>query len=1038
MFLSDISVKRPVLAITLNLLLVAFGIIAFDKLSVREYPDVEPPIVSVETDYPGASAAVVETKVTQLMEDRISGIEGIKAVESQSRDGRSSLTIEFNADRDIDAASNDVRERISRILDDLPDEAMPPEIFKVSSNEQVLLWLNLSSTKMNEMELTDFAQRYLVDRVSVLPGVARVLIGNARQPAMRIWLNREALAARNLTVTDVERVLRDENVELPAGRIESLDRDFTVRTARSYNTPEDFAKLALKQGEDGYIVRLGEVARIAVEPEEPRSMMRGNGEPMVGLGIIKQSRANSLEVGRAVRGARAGLQELLPEGTTLHESYDSTVFIEEAIFEVYRTLFIAMALVIVIIFAFLGNWRATIIPAVTVPISLLAAFIILFALDFSVNILTMLALILAIGLVVDDAIVVLENVYRRVENGEPPLLAAYRGTRQVGFAVVATTLVLVAVFIPITFMEGNVGRLFSEFAVTLAGAVLISSFVALTLCPVLCAKLLKRESERPAPSKLVQKLNTSFQRLEQRYRSLLDRSLNNPKLTWLGLTITVVVCGLLLVNLPREFAPPEDRGAFFVIVKAPEGASFSYTAEQMKKVETILLDLHKNGEAPRILVRAPGFGNASSVNNGNGTVVLANWNERERSAFEIMGEIGNKVKTIAGITAFPVMRQALSRGEGQPVQFVLSGTEYEQLAKWRDIVLDKARQNEGLMSLDHDYKETKPQILVAINRERAADLGVSIGTIGRTLESMLGSKRVTTYVKDGEEYQVMIEGNREDYYAPADMTNLYVRSERSNQLIPLSNLVTFTEIADAASLNRYNRLRSITITATLAPGYSLGDALAFLENVVKDELPPEAGIDYKGESLEYKRVGGQIYFIFGLALLVVFLVLAAQFESFVHPVTIMMTVPLAISGALIGLLLTGQTLNLYSQIAIIMLIGLAAKNGILIVEFTNQMRDGGKDFATAIRDASSQRLRPVLMTSLTAAMGAVPLILTGGAGSESRIVVGVVIFFGVTLATVLTLFVVPVVYQFIARKTESAHALERELDAQDSEVADKG
>jgi multidrug efflux pump len=949
MLLSDISVKRPVFATVISLLLIAFGIIAFNQLPLREYPDISSPIVSISTDYRGAAAAIVETKVTQVLEDRISGIEGIKNIESISEDGRSKITLEFKLSRDIDAAANDVRDRVSRVLDNLPEEADPPEIYKVDANEDVIMWLNLSSLRLNALELTDFAERYLVDRFAVLDGVARVRIGGARRYAMRVWLDRKALAARGLTVNDVEDALRAENVELPAGRIESLEREFTVRVARSYQSAEDFQQLVLMRGEDGYLVRLAEVARVEVGPEDYRSELRGNGEFMIGLGIVKQSTANTLAVARLVRAEVAVLRQSLPADIDLHNSYDTSVFIEGAIQEVYRTLLIAMGLVVLVIFIFLGSFRAMLIPAVTVPISLISAFIAIQLLGFSINLLTLLALVLAIGLVVDDAIVVLENIHRRIELGEPPLLAAYNGARQVGFAVVATTLVLIAVFVPISMLEGNVGRLFSEFALTLAAAVAFSSVVALSLSPMMCSKLLRA---REKPTLLTHLTEGSFYLLAKIYRVILKGVLFIAPLVLLSLIVVGWGIYVLYQKIPNEFAPAEDRGAFFLIMKAPEGASFEYSQRYMRQIETFMMDYIKNGEATRALARVPGsFGGGGAVNSGIGIMVLNDWGKR-RPAWDIMGELRQKVLSLPGILAFPVMRKPLGqRGISQSVQFVIGGSTYEELAQWRDIVLEKARNNPILQGIDSDYKETKPQLLVAIDRNRAADLGVSLRQIGRTLETMLGSRRVTTYLDRGEEYDVILEGRNESYQTPSDLTHIYVRSERSGELIPLANLVSMTETATSSELNRYNRMRAITLSANVAENHTLGEALQFLEQTVKQELPAQARIDYKGESLELKNAGSSMFFTFSLALLIVFLVLAAQFESFIHPLVIMLTVPLAVLGALWGLQFTGQSLNIYSQIGIVMLIGLAAKNGILIVEFANQLRDAGYALREALIEA---------------------------------------------------------------------------------------
>jgi len=1025
MILTDLSVKRPVFASVISLLLVAFGLVSFDKLPLREYPNIDPPVVSIDTNYRGASAAVVESRITQLIEDRISGVEGIRHVSSSSSDGRSSVTLEFDISRNIEDAANDVRDRISGLLDNLPEEADPPEVQKANGGDEVIMWLNLVSDQMTTLELTDYTNRYLADRFSVVDGVARMRIGGGKVYAMRIWLDRQALASRSLTVADVEAALRAENVELPAGSIESKERHFTVRLERGYRTAEDFANLVITQGEDGYLVKLGDVARVEIGSEEERIMFRGNKEAMIGLGVSKQSTANTLEVARAVNALVDKINPTLPAGMSIKRSYDSSVFIEASIKEVYQTLFTAMVLVIIVIYLFLGSVRAMLIPAITVPVSLLGTFIVLYALGYTINLLTLLAMILAIGMVVDDAIVMLENIHRRIEEGDSPLKAAFLGAREVAFAVIATTLVLVAVFMPITFLEGDLGKLFKEFAVTMSAAVLFSSIVALTLTPMMCSKLLKPSSQ---DSWLVRKVDGIMTKVSNRYQLSLKSAMAHPLLMSVLVLIALGSSAYLVQKVPQEFAPQEDRGSLFLMVNGPQGASYEYIESYMNEVENRLMPLVDTGDIKRLLIRAPrGFGRSADFSNGMAIVVLEDWGKR-RPVKEVIADINKRLADLAGVQAFPVMRQAFGRGVGKPVQFVIGGPSYEELARWRDIMMQKAAQNPKLLGLDHDYKETKPQLRVVIDRDRAASLGVSISNIGRTLESMLGSRLVTTFMRDGEEYDVIIEGERGNQNTAADLQNIYVRSERTQELIPLSNLVTVEEFADASSLNRYNRMRAITIEASLEDGYSLGEALDYMNQLARAYLPAEAVISYKGQSLDYQESGSSMYFVFLLALGIVFLVLAAQFESYIHPMVIMLTVPLATVGALIGLWLTGQSLNIYSQIGIIMLVGLAAKNGILIVEFANQLRDKGVDFDKAIIQASAQRLRPILMTGITTAAGAVPLVMAAGAGAETRIVIGVVVLSGILLATLFTIFVIPAAYGLFARNSGSPEAIAQQLE----------
>lgn len=1032
MLLSDVSIKRPVFSAVISLLLIIFGVVAFDRLSLRQYPDIDPPVVSIDTVYPGAAANVVETRITQFIEERISGVEGIRYISSSSQDGRSRITVEFDIDQDIDSAANDIRDRISGILDDLPQEADPPDIQKENSNDDVIVWFNLTGDGMSVPELTDYADRYLVDQFSVIDGVSRVRIGGSQRYAMRVWLDRKALAARGLTVADVENALRSENVELPAGSIESLDRQFTVRTERAFRSAEDFAGLvvAQRQSQSGdYLTRLRDVARVELGTEENRTFFRGNRVPMVGIGIIKQSTANIIDVARSAKQVRERINNDLPEGMVIAQSYDTSVFIEGAIGEVYRTLFIAIAFVILVIWAFLGSFRAMLIPAVTVPVSVIATSIVLYSLGFSVNLLTLLAMVLAIGLVVDDSIVVLENIKRRMDDyNESALVAAFKGTRQVGFAVVATTVVLIAVFVPIAFQRGDVGRLFSEFALTMAAAVVFSSFVALTLSSMLASKLLLPSSGQ---NRFVAVIDGGVKRLRVRYISALKRCLDHPKWVLVVFALLVAGIGFLFKSLPSEYAPSEDRGAFFVIVNGPEGATFDYMTEYMNEIEDRLMPYVESGEFRRLLVRAPrAFGRTESYNSGIIIIVLEDWGKR-RNGFTIMDEVRGKLADLPGVRAFPVMRQGFGSSFSKPVEFVLGGGTYDELAQWRDILLEKIEENNpGLVGIDSDYKETKPQFQVEIDYDRAAELGVKIRDVGTTLETMLGSRRVTTFINEGEEYDVILEGERDQKRTITSLENIYLRSDRSDELIPLSNLVSVNEFAASNTLNRYNKVRAITIEANLQDGYTLGEALSYLENLAREHLPSKVVIDYKGQSQDYLTSGQSIIWVFVLGLCVTYLALAAQFESWIHPLVILTSVPLAIGGGLLGLYVTGGSLNLYSQIGLIMLVGLAAKNGILIVEFANQLRDDGEAFMEALMHAAEVRLRPILMTGITTFAGALPLILTSGPGSETRQEIGVVVLLGVTSAVIFTLFIVPVMYELIARNTGSPNDVSRALDKQ--------
>ncbi len=1025
MWLSDVSVKRPVFATVISMLLVAFGILSFSFLPLREYPDINAPVVSVSTTYIGASSEVIETRITQVIEDQISGIEGIKSIRSSSRDERSSINVEFELSRNIDEAANDVRDRVSRVLNRLPEDVESPIVAKRDSDARPVMYTNISSSEFSLMQLHDYVERYIADRFSVIPGVSTVDIGGGARPSMRIWLDRLDLAARNLTVADIEAALRRENVELPAGRIESAEREFRVRLERSYQTPEDFRALVLTRGDDGHLIRLGEVATVELAPSNTRETFRSNGQITVGMYISKQSNANTLETLEAVKAEIAEVQKTLPEHMELITSSDDSLFIREAISSVYETIALTTVLVSLVILAFLGSFRTMLIPAVTIPICLTSAFIALAAFGYSVNLITLLALVLSIGLVVDDAIVVLENIYRRIETGEAPLLAAYNGARQVAFAVIATTAVLVAVFTPIIFLQDNMGVIFSELAVTVCAAVFFSSILALTLTPVMCSKFLTLKEQVNPLTALVHQL---FERLENSYRKALAWFLQHA---WLAVVATVgIVIGSawLVTQVPQEYAPKEDQGSFFARVSAAEGTSITRMSQHMSQLEAPLLRLRDQGEVIRVLTRVPSWG-SSSTNSGLVIGTMAPWTDRTLTTQQAVDQIMAEWKDIPSVRAFAFVRSGLSRGGGdRPVQFVLGGPNYDTLAEWRDILIERAEEYPGLTRINSDYKETQPQLVVRIDKNRAAALGVSVNNLGRTLGAMMSEQRITSFVSDGEEYDVILQAKEDQRASADDLGNIYVRSDIGGALIPLSNLIYLEEVAGAASLNRYNRLRTITLKASLTPGYALGDALAFLESAVAAELPETAQIDYQGESLEYKEASGSLLFTFGIALLIVFLVLAAQFESFVHPFVILLAVPMAIAGALFGLHVAGATLNIYSQIGFVMLIGIASKNGVLIVEFINQLRDAGRDFEDAILEAASIRLRPVLMTTLATVMGSIPLLVATGAGAESRNVLGVVIFSGVSLATLLTLFVVPAFYKLLARNTGSPRTVSRLLE----------
>jgi len=1035
MILSDISIKRPVFAAVISLMLVTVGLIAFTRLPLRELPNIDPPVVSIDVAYPGAAAGVVETRVTQVLEDAVAGIEGVDLVTSSSRNGRASVNLEFTLERDIESAANDVRDAVSRVADRLPEEANAPEIAKVEADADVIIWIRVVQKGADALALTDYADRYLVDRFSSIPGVAQVRLSGGQRYAMRVWLNDDALAARGLTVADVESALRRENLELPAGRLESQDRDFLLRVNRSFDSPEAFEKLVLKTMNDGQSIVLSDVARIARESADRRAWFRGNGEPQLALGIIKTSTANALQVSRDVRAEIDRINPGLPEGMNMGINFDTTVFIDAAVKKVYSTLFEAIALVLLVIWLFLGSVRAALIPAVTVPVCLMAAFIALWLFGYSINLLTLLALVLCIGLVVDDAIVVLENAQRRIDAGEPPMLGAFRGTRQVAFAVIATTAVLVAVFLPMAFIEGNNGRLFRELAVTMASAIAISAVVALTLTPMMCSLILK--PHKAGATGFEARINAFLERVSQAYSHRLQALLAKRNTIGIAMLAILGASAVLYLLVPKELAPAEDRGVFFVSVNGPEGAGFDYTVKQMEQVQAELMALRTKSEAiDRINAVVPGgFGASEEMHTGRATVLLKPWKDRDTDTSAIVEESRKLLSKIPGVQARPQQPTGLVRGGGQPVQLVLQGSDYNELVQWRDRLLKRMEENPDLTGPDSDYKETRPQLRLDINRERAAALGVSNQAIGSTLESMLGSRRVGTYVEGGEEYDVIVQADAEQRRSPSDLLSMHVRTG-SGQLVPLASVIDVRELAEPGSFNRFNRLRAITVSAGLKPEANLGEALDWLQKTAKEELPSTVQIDFKGQSREYLKSGQAILFTFALALLIVYLVLAAQFESLIHPLVILLTVPMAVFGALLGLWIMGGSLNLFSQVGIIMLIGLAAKNGILIVEFANQRRDAGLGVDAAIIEAASVRLRPILMTSIATAAGALPLMLGSGPGSGSRQAIGIVVVFGVLCATVLTLFIVPVMYRWLAPYTQSPEQRARDLSKQEAATPD--
>ena len=1022
MKISHVSIRRPVFAGVMSLAILLFGVIAFLRLPVREYPNIDPPIVSVVTIYRGASPNVIETEVTNILEEQFATLQGVKTMTSSSREEGSVITIEFELNRDVDEAANDIRDRVSRVRGNLPREINDPIISKVDANAQAVVWLALSSQNHSGLELTDIADRILKEKIQRLPGVGSVILGGERRYAMRVWLDPLRMAAHGLTTQDVESAIRQENAEIPGGRVEGEGREFAVRTHGELDTPEEFGAIVVsRNGND--VVHIHDLADVSVGSADDRTAVRYNGEPAIGLGIVKQSDASTVDVAAAVRRALPELITLLPAGMRLDVAYDSSVFITDSINEVQETLVIALCLVILVVLAFLKSFRATVIPTLAIPVSIIGALAAAYFLGFTLNILTLLALVLAIGLVVDDAIVVLENIYRHMEMGKNRVRSAFDGSKEIGFAVIATTIALVAVFVPLAFLTGSVGRLFNEFGITVAVAVLISGFVALTLTPMLSSKIL-RPLHGTSRSWASRSFDVFFEWLNKSYDRLLRSTLNHRGLMLLGALGTIVLSVIIFKFLPSELVPIEDRGIGFGIVMAPEGSTLGYTDGYMRQVEQRLLDLPERQGV--FTATGLGFGGPGSVTNGFLFLALKPHSERRKSQQQIIQELFPQLISIPGVLAFVINPPSLGGGVStSPVEYVLEGDSYDDLNTSVGIMMGEASRLGYLVNMNTDLHLNKPQLDVNIDRGRASDLGISVADIGSTLETFLGGRIVTNFKRGTKQYDVILQMRAQKRSAPDAIPDLYIRG--SGGLVQLANLVRVSETVAPKELNHYNRVRSATITANLVPGVSLEQALDDLDRIAAVKLPGSIKRELAGESLEYKTSSSGLYFMFLLAIVFIYLVLSAQFESFVHPFTILFSVPLAVFGALLTLFIFGQTLNIYSQIGLIMLIGLVTKNAILIVEFANQLRARGSSAIEAVIQAATIRLRPILMTSFATIFGVLPIAIGLGAGAESRRPLGLAVVGGLFFSTFLTLVIVPTVYTMLAGKMKGADILEDEL-----------
>jgi multidrug efflux pump len=1006
MKLSETSIRRPVLATVMSLLLVLVGLVSFQQLSVREYPRIDEPLVNVNTRLLGASSEVIESQVTKPLEDSIAGIDGVDIMTSISRTESSQITVRFRLSKDPDTAAAEVRDRVARVRGRLPAAVDEPVISKVEADATPTIWLAYTSETMSTLELTDLINRVVKPRLQTVPGVADVQLGGDRRFAMRVWLDPDRLAAYRLTVQDVEDALRRQNLEVPAGRIESAQREFSVTARTDLNRASEFEQVALRTV-NGYTVRLRDVARIEEGPQSERSRVRLNGVPSVSTGIIRNATANPIEVADGVRALMPQIQRDLPPSVTVVQANDLSVFIDRSVKAVYTTVAEAVVLVALVVFVFLRTLRASIIPLVTIPVSLIGAFTLIALAGFTVNTLTLLALVLAIGLVVDDAIVVLENIYRHVEEGMKPFQAAIKGIREISFAVVAMTLTLAAVFAPLAFTPGRTGRLFGEFALTLAGAVLVSGFVALTLTPMMCSKLLRHD---PKPGRFDRGMERLLTGLSSGYGRVLAWTLQRR---WLIVGVMLASAGAswwLFTTTKSELAPYEDRGVISMPVRAPDGATLEYTARYLDAIDAI------GAQFPEFDRRFLFIG-GGQVSSAFGVFRTVDWEDREKTTQQLQRELMPRLMALPGVTAFPVTPPSLGQGfRSRPLEVVIvSGDSYDAMARVGQQMLAEMAKNPGILQPDMDLQLNKPEVFMDVDRARAADLGVSVDSVARTVETMLGGRVVTRYKRDADQYDVLVQTAASGRTTPEDIEKIFVRG-RNDTMVPLSSLVSIREAVSPRELNHFNQRRSVTITANLQPGYSLGEALKFVDETAERVLPPGYATELNGVSREFKASSGALGVVFVLALLFIFLVLAAQFESFIDPFVILLSVPLSMLGALLAMRLTGGTLNVYSQIGLVTLIGLITKHGILIVEFSNQLRQQGLAVTEAVVKASSMRLRPILMTTGAMVLGALPLALATGAGAESRQQIGWVIVGGMSLGTVLTIFVVPTVYTLFARK----------------------
>ena len=1038
MNLTEISIKRPVVAWVMSLVLVIFGMFVFSELPVRELPEgIQPPVVQVQTDYKSASTEIIDEVITQKIEDVIGGAEGIKNIDSTSLNGRSRINIEFNTDIDLDNAANDIRERVSRVVDNLPSESSPPQILKRAAGFTTTMWLSLSSPTWNDLDLGDYAERYLVDAFSSVPNVGRILVGGLRELSVRVWIDPIKLAANDLTIQEVERALRNENVDLPAGTLEADNRDLTLNIDKSYTNIETIKSLPIKKVKDKAIL-LSDVANIEFGPVSEKTLFkaqRKNAKNLktVGIGIYARSGASTVELSNQIKKKINEIKPLLPDGLNLEIAFNRATYVGTAIQEVYKSLIIAFVLVVLIIYLFLGNLKAVIVPAIALPVSLIGSFLGLYIFDLSINIFVLLSFILAIGIITDDSVIMTDAIYTRIEKGETSLVAAYKGSKQITFAIIATTLILVAVFLPLIFIKGISGTLFRETAIALSFSIVVSSFVALTLSPMLGSKFLSKKEKKGL---FVKKFNNLFKSFSEGYIETLGYWLNKKKIIS-GFIIFVVLGSIFLFNFTKkELIPIEDRGAYLIIGSTDEGSSFEYTQDKAQIIESRLLKLLEAEDSPyeRLIMRVPGFGKSATTYNSFIIIALLDeWKNRKKGSQTVLREAIGKIVTVPQAFAFPISPQSIRVSNyNKPVQLVIYGTSYEELEKIQNEVIQTLRKNTNLSRIESDYTKNKPEVKLITNKNRAKDLGVSTETIGRTLETFYGGKRVTSFNRMGREYPIILQQYLADRRNKDGISKIHVRSETSGKLVSLASLVEFEEKGTAETLPRYNRQRAVTISAAIDENYSLAEAMKYLENTMNN-LAPQNQITWKGKSEELKETSNEIFIIFALALITAYLVMAATFNSFIHPFIIILTVPLAVFGGLIFILFLNSSINIFSQIALVILIGISTKNSILIVDYANQIRRTGAKIETAIKDACKLRIRPIIMTSLSTMIAMLPLVIGNigpGAGEGSRLAVGSTILGGMIISTFFTLYITPTMYLALAKNTKRIDAVDLELKKQ--------